>query len=86
MNEKPGLQLLPQLFRKFFPARLRCRIEVGRSGGIRTHMGFTPADFKSAASAIPPPTRQPIVENPPGSVNSERGHIQGNCIKLEKTS
>ena len=33
-------------------------VPQSRSGGIRTHTGITPADFKSAASAIPPPTRQ----------------------------
>ncbi len=28
---------------------------MSRAGGTRTHMGVTPADFKSAASAISPP-------------------------------
>ena len=30
--------------------------ERSRTGGIRTHTGVTPADFKSAASAVPPPS------------------------------
>ena len=29
--------------------------KFGRAGGSRTHTGVTPADFKSAASAISPP-------------------------------
>ncbi len=31
---------------------------MSRAGGTRTHMGVTPADFKSAASAISPPPRR----------------------------
>ena len=46
-----------------------------RSGGIRTHTGITPADFKSAASAVPPPTLTfcYIVGNPLPAVNNCSG-------------
>ena len=30
-------------------------VQKGRAGGIRTHTGVTPADFKSAASTVSPP-------------------------------
>jgi hypothetical protein len=31
---------------------------TSRAGGIRTHTGFHPEDFKSPASTIPPPPRK----------------------------
>ncbi len=62
-NEKIGLfplnlPLISFYFLKFLidsPTRESKFIVRNRAGGIRTHTGVTPADFKSAASAISPP-------------------------------
>jgi hypothetical protein len=42
---------------------------INRAGGIRTHTGFRPEDFKSPASTIPPP--------PPDKADTGTGSTSG---------